>query len=118
MGSRSLYTYLLKETTQDFGITAADDGLTFDVMVVYTPAARAGAGGTTAMNALINLAVAETNTAYLRSGVFPRLRLVHTEEVAYTESGNFSTDLNRLTEIAPMASWITFMRYEMSMVLT
>ena len=63
-------------TVQDFGITAADDGSTFDVMVVYTPAARAAAGGTTAMNALINLAVAETNTACARSGVFPRLRLV------------------------------------------
>ena len=83
---------------QGLGIAAADNGSTFDVMVVYTPAARAAAGGTTAMNALINLAVAETNTAYSRSGVIPRLRLVHREEVAYTESGNFSTDLNRLTK--------------------
>jgi peptidyl-Asp metalloendopeptidase len=46
---------------------------------------------------LINLAVAETNTAYSRSAVIPRLRLVHQEEVSYTESGDFSTDLNRLT---------------------
>ena len=84
-------------TIPDFGIAAADDGSTFDVMVVYTPAARAAAGGTTAINALINLAVAETNTAYAKSGIFPRLRLIHTEEVAYTESGNFSTDLNRIT---------------------
>lgn len=66
-------------------------------MVVYTPAGRAAGGGTTAMNALINLAIAETNTAYLRSGVIPGLRLVHTEEIAYAESGNFSTDLSRLT---------------------
>jgi hypothetical protein len=85
-----------RETTRDFGIAAADDGSTFDVMVVYTPAARAAAGGTTAMNALINLAVSETNTAYSRSGVIPRVRLVHAEEVAYTESRTFSTDLNRL----------------------
>ena len=70
-----------REITQDFGITAADDGSTFNVIVVYTPSARAAAGGTAAMNALINLAVAETNTAYLRSGVVPRLRLVHQEEV-------------------------------------
>jgi len=49
------------------------------------------------MNALINLAIAETNTAYARSGIFPRLRLVHREEIAYTESGDFSTDLDRLT---------------------
>ena len=85
------------ETAQDIGITATDDGSRFDVMVVYTPAARAAAGGTTAMQALINLAVAETNTAYSRSAVIPRLRLVHQEEVSYTESGDFSTDLNRLT---------------------
>jgi len=49
------------------------------------------------MQASINLAVAETNTAYSRSAVIPRLRLVHQEEVSYTESGDFSTDLNRLT---------------------
>jgi peptidyl-Asp metalloendopeptidase len=84
-------------TVPDFGITAPDDGSIFDVMVVYTPAARAAAGGITAMNALINLAAAETNTAYARSGVFSRLRVVHGEEVAYTESGDFFTDLGRLT---------------------
>jgi hypothetical protein len=84
-------------TVPDFGMTAPDNGSIFDVMVVYTPAARATAGGTTAMNALINLAVVETNTAYARSGVFPRLRLVHAEEVAYTESTSFSEDFTRLT---------------------
>jgi len=80
--------------------SAADDGSTMDVMVVYTPAARAAEGGTTAMNALINLAITETNTAYSNSGVTPRVRLVHTEEVSYTESGSFSTDLNRLKNTA------------------
>ena len=85
------------QTAPDLGIAALDDGSTVDVMVVYTPAARAAAGGTTAMNALINLAVVETNTAYARSGVFSRLRLVHAEEVVYTESTSFLEDLTRLT---------------------
>lgn len=85
------------KTIQDPRMTATDDGSTFDVMVVYTPAARAAAGGTAAMQALINLAIAETNTAYSRSAVIPRVRLVHQEEVSYTESGDFSTDLSRLT---------------------
>jgi hypothetical protein len=71
MGSRSPVYLTDREITQDFGITAADDGSTFDVIVVYTPSARAAAGGTAAMNALINLAAAKTNTAYLRSGVVP-----------------------------------------------
>ena len=44
-----------RETTQDFGITAADDGSTFNVIVVYPPSARAAADGTAAMNTLINL---------------------------------------------------------------
>jgi len=76
---------------------AVDDGSTLDVMVVYTPAARAAAGSTTAMNALINLAITETNTAYSNSGVNPRVRLVHTEEVSYMESDDFTADLNCLT---------------------
>jgi hypothetical protein len=74
-----------------------DTGTTIDVMVVYTPAARTAVGGTTAMNALINLAVDESNVAYRESRINPRLRLVHRAEVSYTESADFSTDLNRLT---------------------
>ena len=76
---------------------AADSGARFDVMVLYTPAALAAGGGTAAMTALANLAVAETNTAYSRSGVIPRVRLVYTGEVGgYTEVGDFNTDLSRL----------------------
>lgn len=66
----------------------------FDVMVVYTPAARIAAGGTVAMEALITLAVAETNTAYTESLINSQARLVHQEEVAYTEVDS-STDLSR-----------------------
>ena len=44
-------------------VAAADDGSFIDVFVAYTAAARAGAGGTPAMQALINLAVADTNQA-------------------------------------------------------
>lgn len=75
---------------------AEDDGSTIDLLVVWTPAARSAQGGTAAMEALINLAVVETNQAYANSGIAPRVSLAHMEEVAYTESGNFSTDLSRL----------------------
>ena len=74
----------------------ADAGDYIDVMVVYTPAARTAAGGTTAMQALINLGIAESNTAYQQSLIGMRIRLVFQSEVSYTESG-FSTDLNRVT---------------------
>ena len=63
-----------------------DDELLLDMMVVYTPAARQYAGGTVAMQSLIEMAVAETNAGYANSGVLQRLRLVHTEEVDYTET--------------------------------
>ncbi len=75
----------------------ADDGSLIDVMVVYTPSARQAAGGTTQMNNLISVGVAETNQGYANSGVIQRIRLVHAREINYTESGNFSTDLDRLT---------------------
>ena len=81
-------------------LTVSDDGSVLDVMVVYTPAARIGAGGTAAIESLIELGVAETNRAFEQSDVMPRLFLVHMAEVAYTESGSASTDLFRLTEPA------------------
>lgn len=67
-----------------------------DVMVVYTAAAKTAQGGTAAMESLIDLAVAETNTGYNNSGINQMLNLVHTEEVSYTESGNIQTDRDRL----------------------
>ncbi len=82
------------------GAAPADDGSQIDVLVVYTPAARSAEGGTAQIEALIALAVAEANQAYQNSGVTPRLNLVYTAEVAYTESGSFSTDLDRLKNTA------------------
>lgn len=52
------------------------------------------------MNSVVQLAVDETNQSYVNSGINQRLRLVHKEEVSYTESGNFcgasTADLERL----------------------
>ncbi len=68
-----------------------------DVMVVWTPAARSAVGGVTQMQNLVNLAVAETNQSYINSNMTQRINLTHMEEVAYTESGDMGTDLDRLT---------------------
>ena len=88
-------------TPSTFPAIAGDDGSTIDVMVVYTTTARLAAGGTGAMNALIALAVSESNTGYANSNVTQRLRLVHTAEVEYSEAGfNWTTTLNRLTNTA------------------
>ena len=73
-----------------------DDGSEIDVMVVYTPLARRQQGGRAAIEALIDLLVAETNQAYENSGVIHRIRLVLREEVDYVEDGDSSIDLHRL----------------------
>src|SRR6266542_2578540 len=67
-----------------------------DVMIVYTTAARIGAGGVPAMDTLIDLAVAEANIAYQNSLIPIALNLVFRGEVTYTETGNAATDLTRL----------------------
>jgi hypothetical protein len=74
-----------------------DDGTQIDVMVVYTAAARDAAGSTTAIESQIDLAVVETNQGYANSGVTQRIRLVHKEEINYSESSfDWNTALNRL----------------------
>ncbi len=73
-----------------------DSGDIIDLMVVYTTAAKNAAGGLGPIEALIDLAVAETNGSYENSNVNPRVRLVHTMEVDYAESGNIGTDRDRL----------------------
>ena len=74
----------------------ASSNTNVDVMVVYTGAARIGAGGVSAMNTLIDLAVAEANDAYANSLIPVTLNLVFRGEVTYTETGNAATDLTRL----------------------
>lgn len=85
----------LEQEDLDFAIQA-DSSAVIDVLVVYTPAARSAAGGTSAMNSLIDLAMTETNDSYSNSNINTSVNLVHRAEVSYTESGNFSTDLGRL----------------------
>lgn len=80
------------------GSVAGHDSLEVDVLVVYTPLARSAAGGTAAMNALINLGVLETNDAYYNSGVHQHIDLVYKGEVDYEETGFIDEGLQRLTD--------------------
>ncbi len=75
---------------------SADTADTIDVMVVYSDDARAAAGGTAAIENEIVLAEQDTNQGYANSGIAQRIRVVHTAEVAYAETGDASTDLSRL----------------------
>ena len=75
----------------------ADSGSLIDVMVLYTPAATTSAGGPSAIASRINLAVSETNTSYGNSGINQRVRLVHSEQVEYTENNDLGIDLDNVT---------------------
>lgn len=86
-----------EKTSQQTDTTAAAAGDTIvDLLVVYTSAAKTQEGGQAAIEALITLAVDSANQAYSNSQIAMQLRLVHTAEVAYSESGAMDTDLSRL----------------------
>lgn len=75
---------------------AADDGSTLDVLVVYSPEARVAAGSVAAIEAIIELSVAESNVAYASSNVSQGLNLVHMYESPEAQQAGFSNNLNNL----------------------
>lgn len=79
---------------------SADDGATIDVMVVYTAAARDAAGGTAAIEALIDTAATGMNDAWANSEINPRVRIVRKALIDYVETGQAALDLPRLVEPA------------------
>jgi hypothetical protein len=84
-------------TSQQTDTTASAAGDTIvDLLVVYTSTAKTQEGGQAAIEALIALGVDSANQAYSNSQIAMQLRLVHTAEVAYAESGAIDTDLTRL----------------------
>jgi predicted secreted Zn-dependent protease len=83
-------------------IIPVDSGDTFDILVLYTPSAKNAAGGTAAIQSIINASVTTMNRTFANSNITPRVRLVHTTEVDYSRGENgivdgFYTALNDLT---------------------
>jgi|GEM_PF-1100109 len=76
----------------------SEDGSGIDVLVVYTPGAVTLAGGQAAMDTLIQASIDEMNLALSNSLVPTQVNLAWSEEVSYTTSGSFSTDLARLRD--------------------
>lgn len=69
-----------------------------DLLVYYTPAARMQAGGTTAIEALCQLAVDDTNQTYLDSIIGPRAYLVERREINYISNIDMEVDRDRLAD--------------------
>ena len=74
-----------------------DSTATIDVMVVYTPAARVWANSNEgSISNVIAQAMEKAQLVADNSGTFFTVHLVHSAEVAYTESGDSEIDLDRL----------------------
>jgi hypothetical protein len=92
------------EARPDGAETAQDTAGQIDVLVVWTASAATAAGGTVAMQNLVDLAITETNQSYANSGITQRLRLVNKQAVTYNENDAgacggdvFSCALSRLS---------------------
>lgn len=67
-----------------------------DILMAYTPAARAYAGGTNGMKAAIHGHVALANRCYANSDIPLVLHVAGFAETNYTESSSYNTDLTAL----------------------
>lgn len=86
-------------------VVAAAEVVEITLMSVYTPQARAGAAAQNlTIQAQIQAAVDQANTAFINSNMIARYKLVHTAEVAYNDTGNISNDLSWVTGNATVAS--------------
>jgi peptidyl-Asp metalloendopeptidase len=83
---------------------AADGTVQIVLMSVYTPQARAAAGGIAEIQAQIQAAVDQANSAFINSNMVARFFLAHMAEVAHNDAGNIETDLNWVTSNATVAS--------------
>ncbi|MEM8963744.1 MAG: M12 family metallo-peptidase [Acidobacteriota bacterium] len=89
---------------RDHGGAVTEGGtVNMDVMVVYTPQARAAAGGTASIEATSQAAVDASNTGFIDSEGDGRFTLVHAFETAYNDSNSLNVDLNWVANNAEVA---------------
>jgi peptidyl-Asp metalloendopeptidase len=86
------------------GPLAADAVATIDLLTVYSPQARAAAGGAAQIRAIIQAAIDSANQAFVNSQVNAVYRLVGTAEAAHDDSGSMNTDLGWLVNDAATAA--------------
>ena len=100
--------YFIKKTLLFFLLLnifsfAEDSSDTFDIMYVYTTAAKNRVGGTANMRKLIHDTIVRFNQSFANSNMDLNINLVHTEEISYqedtfnlTSSAKYRTTLSRL----------------------
>ena len=96
---------------------AADTAARIDVMVLYTAAARAAAGGTAAMRAEVDLFVSLANQIYANTDLVQRLHLVYAGEIAITETTG-DQDLPQLRANPTVAKLRDFARADLVSLIT
>jgi hypothetical protein len=79
------------------GLLSTTGVVTVDVMVLYSTSARIAAGGSNQIAAAINNAILQANVVFNNSAINAAYQLVYAGEVAYPDSGDMASDLNRLT---------------------
>lgn len=77
-------------------LAGVDSGDRIDVLILYTAAVRASAGGDTQIQTIAQQAVDAANTAYINSKIRQRVRLVGAQFTTMTETGDFSSEINNL----------------------
>ena len=77
--------------------TASTGATIVDVLVAYTPESLARYGSADGVEAVITLAIEETNQAYLNSDAPVELRLVGTIETSHHDTGDMNDELVKLT---------------------
>lgn len=85
-------------------LAVADGTVQIVLMSVYTPQARAAAGGTTQIQGQIQAAIDQANTAFINSNMTARFFLAHAAEVSYNDSGDIDKDLTWVTANSTVAS--------------
>lgn len=80
------------------GGASLEDGSLIDMLVVYTPAAAAQNGGATGIEDQIYLGLDELNQATANSNINTTFRIVHIDEIAFTESGSMGAQLGSLRD--------------------
>ena len=84
---------LYRAASRHSGAATENGEATIDVLVAYTPHARAHAGN---IGALIRFMFDQTNRIYANSLIRPRVRLVHSYQTEYMQADDVLTDLYRL----------------------